>query len=86
MVPINARDLTIRLFAHGAVGVTTWYDDLKIYQDDKLIYDNYFTALRPGKIIPTVWTPPERIIGAWQRFKTGEPMALFKPPRLLARI
>lgn len=62
------------------------FDNLKIHMDDMLIYDNYFTALRPGKVIPVIWTPPERIIGAWQRFKTGEPMALFKPPRFLARI
>ena len=50
---------------------TTWFDDLKIYQDDVLIYDNYFTAIRPGKIIPTVIQPPEIIVGAVQRFKAG---------------
>ena len=64
----------------------TWFDDLKIYMDDKLIYDKYFTALRPGKVIPTVWTPPERIIGAVQRWKQGEKALIFKPPRLLQTI
>jgi len=89
-MPETVKFIEVRTVGAGS-GVkgkvaSTKYDDLKVYQDDKLIYDNYFTALRPGKIIPTVWTPPERIIGAWQRFKTGEPMALFKPPRLLTRI
>ena len=50
---------------------TTWLDDLRIYQDDVLIYDNYFTALRPGKVVPNMITPPEIIIGAVQRWKAG---------------
>ena len=64
----------------------TWFDDLKIYMDDELIYDNYFTALRPGKVVPVVWTPPERIIGAIQRLKQGEKALIFKPPRLLQTV
>jgi len=47
----------------------TWFDDLKIYQDGKLIYDNYFTVFRPGRIIPVVVTPPEVLVRAWQRRK-----------------
>ena len=69
----------------GSPGIT-WFDDLKIYQDDKLIYDNYFTALRPGKVVPVIWTPPERIIGAYQRWKQGEKALIFKPPRLLQTV
>jgi len=83
-IPDWAKAMRCTLLA-GVKGIT-WFDDLKIYMDGKLIYDNYFTALRPGKVIPVKWTPPERIIGAWQRFKTGEPMVLFKPPRFLSRI
>jgi len=69
----------------GKPGIT-WFDNLKICQDGVLIYDNYFTALRPGKVVPVVWTPPERIIGAWQRKKAGEKALIFKPPRLLQTI
>jgi len=47
----------------------TWFDDLRVYQDDVLIYDNYFSAIRPGKIVPVKQQLPEVIIGAWQRRK-----------------
>jgi len=73
-------------YVEAGLGVslaTLWIDDFKVYQDDKLIYDNYFTALRPGKVVPVIWTPPERIIGAVQRLKQGEKALIFKPPRLL---
>jgi len=50
--------------------VTNWYDDLKIYQDDELIYENYFTMLRPGKIIPAMMKPPEIVVGVVQRLKS----------------
>jgi len=72
--PATARYLDIfpRIGA-GDVGTPaiTKFDDLKIYQNDELIHENYFTALRPGKIVPTVIRPPEIIIGAIQRFKAG---------------
>lgn len=54
---------------------TTWFDNLQIYHDDVPIYSNYFTALRPGKVVPTIIQPPEIIVGMMQRFKasrTGE--------------
>jgi len=41
VLPDNA--LRMMLYLGGAFG-TTWFDDLKIYQDDVLIYENNFTA------------------------------------------
>jgi len=49
----------------------TWFDDLKIYQDDKLIYDNYFSATpRPLKIVP-VFNVTERVVRVYQRVRPG---------------
>ena len=81
----------IRVTLAGGAGTPaslgiTWFDDLKVYMDDELVYDNYFTALRPGKVVPVIWTPPERIIGAYQRRKQGEKALIFKPPRLLQTV
>jgi len=50
---------------------TTWFDDLKIYQDDKLIYENYFSATpRPLKIVP-VLNVTERVVRVYQRIRPG---------------
>jgi len=71
-VPEGGMILAVFPVAGGSDGVTpatTWWDDLKIYMDDVLIYDSDVTALRPGRIIPVKWTPPEILIGAWQRRK-----------------
>jgi len=71
-VPENFTEIRIALTGGSgspeAPGIT-WFDDLKIYKDDKLIYDNYFTAFRPGKIVPVMVTPPEVLVRAWQRRK-----------------
>lgn len=68
----------------GGKGIT-WFDDLRIFQDDKLIYDNYFSAIRPGKLVPVMYPLPEKIIGAWQRRKAGE-VAILQRPMLGALI
>jgi len=44
VIPSDIRMLQGRLVA--AKGLT-WFDDLKIYQDDKLIYSNYFSNWNP---------------------------------------
>jgi hypothetical protein len=67
---------SIRLGLAGGAGTPekpglTWFDNLQVFQDEKLIYDNYFTAIRPGKVFPTIVKPPEILVGAWQRFKAG---------------
>jgi len=89
-MPTGIANIELRMVCAGSGTkgkvATTWFDDLKIYQDDELIYDNYFTALRPGRVVPVIWTPPERIIGAYQRWKQGEKALIFKPPRLLQTI
>ena len=46
-VQMDAKALKVMIFALGPKGKTTWYDDLRIYQDDILIYENKFTGLWP---------------------------------------
>jgi len=49
----------------------TWFDDLKIYQDDVLIYENYFSATpRPLKIVP-VFNFAETVVRVYQRVRPG---------------
>jgi len=49
----------------------TWFDDLKIYMDDKLIYENYFSATpRPLKIVP-VFNFAETVVRVYQRIRPG---------------
>jgi len=47
--PIESNAIRILLFAGGKPGETsfTWFDDLKIYMDDKLIYANNFSNWNP---------------------------------------
>jgi len=44
-VPANV--VALRLGLRGGGGGITWYDDLKIYQDDVLIYSNDFSNWNP---------------------------------------
>jgi len=66
----------MRVVANGGPGTPeapgiTWFDDLKIYQDDKLIYDNYFSATpRPLKVVP-VFNVTERVVRVYQRIRPG---------------
>lgn len=81
---IPSNTTTIQMRVSGGAGTPeapgiTWFDDLKIYQDGVLIYDNYFSAIRPGKVMPVMMPLPEKVIGAWQRRKTGEAAVLEKP-------
>ena len=74
IVPSGAETISCNLW--GGFGTPekegiTWFDDLKIYQDGELIYENYFTQIRLGKVVPVMITPPEIIVGAVQRFKAG---------------
>ena len=49
----------------------TWFDDLRIFMDDKLIYDNYFSATpRPLGIVP-VFNVTERVVKVYQRVRPG---------------
>ena len=51
--------------------MSVWLDDLKIYMDDKLIYDNYFSATpRPLGIVP-VFNVTERVVKVYQRVRPG---------------
>ena len=43
VIPEDASHVDLRIFAKGINGDKTWFDDLRIYQNDVLIYENHFT-------------------------------------------
>jgi len=71
-IPRNVKVIRIVLTGGGGrpIGIT-WFDDLKIYQDDKLIYENKFSN----------WLPYQ-IAGA---IALSIPTALYAIPRLKRR-
>ena len=51
IVPAGATVMKVALYAKGVKGDVAWFDDLKIFQDDILIYSNDFSNWAPV-IIP----------------------------------
>jgi hypothetical protein len=46
-IPSNIVAIRCKLMGAGGLPAITWYDDLKIYQDDVLIYSNDFNNWNP---------------------------------------
>lgn len=47
VIPDDAFILRVKLFAKGVVGDITWFDDLKIYQSNQVVYENKFSDWKP---------------------------------------
>ncbi len=62
-IPADANLLLVRIYAKGYKGDTLWLDDLKIYQDDLLIYSNNFSNWWPDII-----GVPVAVVGAVAAF------------------